>query len=208
MSEFTSGILYKSKDTGRVADYLLEAPCPYRTSILNEGWNVFCLEDSFLQQEPTRKFLLGIAEVPLVYFLHARDHGWGYSIYFNHELKCSVLIDYELEYSMAKRRIKKRFPLEKDIHAITQSEWTSAYAEVRQSNEYHQALAESLSSACPDQFKLFGLDDKSISEIKSILDTSWLTEGENLYQAVDTFKGILGIREMEWVSYHYLNNTL
>lgn len=205
MSEFTSGILYKSRDTDQVAKYLLEVPCQYKISTLNKGWNVFCLEDGFLQQESTRKFLLGITEVPLLYFLHAEDHGWGYSIYFNNEMTCNVLLDYELEYSMAKKTIKKKFPLEKDIHSIAQPEWTSAFEEVRQSSEYHQALTESLASARPDYFKLFGLEDKSISEVKSILHVSWLIKGENLYQAVDKFKNILGITEMEWISYHYLD---
>lgn len=205
MSEFTSGILYRSKDINRIAKYLLEAPCHYKTHTLNEGWNVFCLEDSFLQQESTRKFLLEITEVPLLYFLHAGDHGWGYSIYSNKEMTCHVLLDYGLEYSLAKKTVKKRFPLKKDIHTFVKSEWTSAFEEVRQSSEYHQALAESLSSARPDQFKLFGLEDKLISEIKSILSISWLTEGENLCNAVDEFKGLLGIREMEWISYNYLD---
>lgn len=207
MSEFTSGILYRSKDINRVAKYLLEAPCSYKTHTLNERWNVFCLEDSFLQQASTRKFLLEITEVPLLYFLHAGDHGWGYSIYYNKEMTCHVLLDYELEYSLAKKTVKKRFPLKNDIHAVVKSEWTSAFEEVRQSSEYHQALAEALSSASPDHLKLFGLEDKLITEIKSILSISWLTEGKNLCNAVDKFKGLLGIREMEWISYNYLEEN-
>lgn len=208
MSEITAGILYKNKDAEKVGRYLLEAPCRYKIRILNETWSVFCLEDSFLQQEPTRKFLLGIGEVPLLYFLHAEHHGWGYSIYFNKEIRCNVLIDYGLEYSLAKNIILQRLPREKDIHAIARSKWTSAFEEVRQSSEYRQALAESLSSACPDNFRLFGLEDRSISEIKSILSVSWLTEGGNLHEAVNKFKDILGIREMEWISYHYPDGDL
>lgn len=205
MSEFTASILFKSADKKQITGHLLEAPCRYKTLNLNERWQAFYLEDAFLQQESTRKFLLGITGIPLLYFLHAADHGWGYSIYFNKKIICNALLDYGLEYSMAKKIIKKRFPLVKEILNVAQEEWRSACEEVRQSSEYCQALVESLSSSHPEYFKLFDLEDKTILELKSILNASWLTERENLCRAMDKFRDTLGIREMEWGCYQYLD---
>ena len=96
MSEFTAAVLYRPRYAAQVAhapgidDFVKE------DDELNAHWRYLLLRDPFLVEPPQIEWLFQLSQtVPLLYYYHAEDHGWGYRIFKDGTEVARLDVDYE-----------------------------------------------------------------------------------------------------------------
>ncbi|WP_139490154.1 hypothetical protein [Brevibacillus dissolubilis] len=216
MSEFTTGVLYPRKYETKALPYLQEARKPYFHKNLNEEWNVFFLQDEWIETAETLQFLLELSSkyVPLMWFHDAEDSGWGFRLFDGGAEVTSATISYSLDIEMAEAEMLRRYPdmdLSEEIlhNDEVRVEYEDVLDQVVHSERFRQEVLKGISRFRPQAFSRI-IGQKQIQQLRSLFDVNLLADFDEdtgsslLYDSVDLFKEILGIEEMIWVNYTYL----
>ena len=82
MSEFTAGVLYLARQAAEVEKALRATGVRHVIEALNSKWKVALTADQFLTDDQTVGAVAHVSRVgPLLFFMNAEDHGWGYTVY-------------------------------------------------------------------------------------------------------------------------------
>ncbi|AIG28064.1 hypothetical protein GOP56_11520 [Brevibacillus sp. 7WMA2] len=216
MSEFTTGVLYPRRYESKLIKQLPDSKQPYFHKRLNDEWNVFFLEDEWVQTAETLQYLLDLSKlgVALLWFHDAEDSGWGFRLFEGGYEVSSATISYILDMELAEIEMKRRYPdlIDPDDYMKEEDlrkEYDELIDTIITSQIYRQEVQKGLSRCKPQLFRSF-LSPKQIQQLHSLFDTNILVEidyetgSSLLYDSVDLFKEILGIEEMMWVNYSYL----
>jgi hypothetical protein len=202
MSEFTEGILFLSENVS-VIEPEAHIFQPFLIQQLNDKWtglfreysNIFQLKEG-LKQLSNR--------VPLLYFQHPADHGWGYNIFTEGQEVASVYVSYELDFQMMMDIIEARYSDDPVPFWIENEEiGRQIRAEVEGPEAYHQAVARQYENRNVQAFQAFGFDETTIKSLEEVITPTYFLE-KRLGQ-VEAFKRLIGIEEMSWMSYKYLS---
>ena len=98
---------------------------------------------------------------------------------------------------------EQRFPGIDIVQHETEPEITAIRDEVLNSRAYLEAAAEQFNYLNLQQFKLFGTSPNAIAELEKVLTVENYLNPQYLIRQVEEFKRLVGISEMEWVSYRY-----
>ncbi|WP_232698262.1 hypothetical protein [Brevibacillus daliensis] len=216
MSEFTTGVLYPIRYENKMITYLQALTQPYFHKRLNEDWNVFFLEDEWVEMAETLYSLLALSKkgISLLWFHDAEDSGWGFRLFEGGYEVSSATISYTLDVELAEAEMKRRYPtlIMFDEHHEDEKlrrEYEEIADSITHTHQYRQEVEKGLLRCKPQAFRTF-LSAKQVQQLHSLLDSSLLAETDVetgsslLYDSVDLFKEILGIEEMMWVNYSYL----
>jgi hypothetical protein len=203
MSEFTLGILTRAKHREAVAGALTEADLTFKQRDLHPDWTAFFLADEWDEQATTTALEQASRRAPVLSFMNAEDHGWGYRLWrMGHEV-AALFVSYELEFQVAQELFAERYPGE-DPFASDESvsKWMAIRQEMQQSERLTTAAKEQYQRANPAAFGALDLTPEQIEELKMVLNPAWRSE-DGAWGQAERFKEILGITEMTWLSYEH-----
>ncbi|GEM_PF-2031776 len=208
MSEFTSGNLLLKKNRNvlerkeRNKDFIIKD--------INEKWTALFTEDYYDDTEIPNYILDISQQCPVCYFFNYEDHGWGYRIFFNRKELANINISYELEFYTIVEIAQEIYPREEDIieFLCCTEEGKEVYEQIREeivtSDIYINSIRDQFANSNADVFTLFEISEDIIDRFKIILTPEHLLKLESKFELVEEFKKLIGIEEMEWMSFDYL----
>jgi len=218
MSEFTTGVLYPRKYEAKVLSSLPKSRQPYFHKNVNDDWNAFFLQDEWLERAETLRFLLELSgqNVPLLWFHDAEENGWGFRLFDGACEVSSASIPYNLDIEMAEKEFLRRNPHVECVEELAESEtlrvvYEEILEQVVRSERFRQEIAKGIARFRPQAFTRL-VSNKQAAQLRSLFDLHLLTDYDEdsgssmLYDSVELFKEILGIEEMIWVNYSYLES--
>jgi hypothetical protein len=206
MSEFTDGLLILKTHLLSAQLSLTDLQHPYIVKNLNERWSVVVFESANPEDEPVHAWILKTShDMPLLYFQHGEDHGWGYKIYAAGDQKASFDVDYGIAEWMTQELAEKHHPGVDMYGDLSAEAIEGFYAQVHASDDYSQRIAAQYAAPGLEHFALFGLSPEAITELRDILRPQRYEGRVEGFSQVEAFQKVLGIEEMSWMSYHYLS---
>ncbi|SEO63347.1 hypothetical protein [Paenibacillus sp. OV219] len=199
MSEFTAGNLVSIQHLEQ-----LERFNPTYKGPLNEKWAVFFTPNPDISESPPDDIFAGSNEIPILYFFNAEDHGWGYSIVHEQQVKATFELSYEMEELFLMNMVQERYPDEDPIELLYLGENSDRLREelmeeLQQDQEFNQRLSRIFDNCQVEQFRLFDIGDESIAGLTEMMTFSYLEGLESPHDLVDQFKQLLQIDDMSWV---------
>jgi hypothetical protein len=203
MSEFTIGILTRAKHREAVAGALTETGLTYKQRDLNPDWTAFFLADEWDEAVTTTALDRASRRAPVLSFMNAEDHGWGYRLWRMGNEVAALQISYELEFQVAQEIFAERYPGEDPFESdASVSKWMAIREQMQQSDRLTAATKELYQRANPAAFGALDLTPEQIEELKMVLNPAWRGE-DGAWGQAERFKEILGIEEMTWLSYEH-----
>jgi hypothetical protein len=205
MSEFNDGLLVLKSDTALVQAALTNLEHRYIFKNLNEKWSVIMLEQP---DDAARPWVEHYShDFPLLYFYDAEDHGWGYIIFHEGDEKASLEVGYELSYKYWRQIADILYPEgANDGHGDLDIRVSHRiHRLIERSDAYRQEIKDQYTSPKLEAFDVFGVSLDEIDELREIVRPRWYRKRINGLQQVDAFKRVLGIQDMNWMSYHHLS---
>lgn len=175
MSEFTVGTLFLSRDCSSVEHALKATGLPHIVRALTPRWSVFLTPDEWLFLPETQAAVRHISEeAPLLHFSHAEDHGWSFRLFHGGRERAAF---------------SEHYP------------WDPHHDLLVGEDDPHDAPA----APGADQlvyFRLLDLEPAAVESLGALLAGPSELDRPPAGRA-DCFRRLLGISEMEWISYRY-----
>jgi hypothetical protein len=209
MSEFTNGYVLLASDKDKLEthfealslmkkDYI---PQPLNTKYLG----LFIDVSTILDELALHIWAMNCSnQFPIMYFDNAEDHGWTYKLYSEGQLGSQITVNYGLEDEMVFKLLEKELGHHDVGEYYAHNDMDAYYEKVHASRAYKQAIKAMYSNLNLSAFRVFGIDSEKIQQLKSILTSTSYHVFEERKRQVIKFKEIIGIPEMEWISYRYL----
>lgn len=207
MSEFTGGILIQAKDSPHVEQAAASIGQPYLLRDLNAHWLALFPEHMNIRQGTLWQWMCDTSHAfPMLHFEHSGNDGWEYYLMHRGGWVAHAAISYGIDFNMWIHLAEARFPncrdVIGDIMGCHERVTERLYREVRRSQTYRDRVTAQYTSAHPETFAALGVPEAGIARLREILTPEWY-HAHMLGQIIE-FKQVLGIVEMEWMSYRYL----
>ncbi|MCZ8519881.1 hypothetical protein [Paenibacillus caseinilyticus] len=199
MSEFTYGTAVRAEHMDKIRKHAPNGSAAILP--LSEHWvGVFTRDDG--ESGGPEEFLSTLStECPALYFYNLEDHHWGYTLWHEGDMISSVHVSYEMETELMFKIFRERYPdkrasflMTKEGEAVQQQ----IEKELAQGDNYAAALRKHFETAYPEDFKLFGLDERTVEALRELLTAESFLRGD---ARVGTFKALTGLEEFSWVRY-------
>ena len=201
MSEFTIGVLFLSADEPLVKAEALKTGVGHVIRPLNSKWSTLFLEDERLEKTKTREALAAISGlVPLLRFFNDEDRGWGYDMWDKGSKVATFYFDYEVLYKAAESVAEARHPGVNIWDEEGRPHWDGVIREAKQAPAFQQQFAD----INVGWLRLFELNSIELARAGEALSPQFPDVFESPWARVETFKKALGMEEMSWMSYQYL----
>jgi hypothetical protein len=203
MSEFTAGALFLKKDTSSIQARLQELNMTHILRSINEKWSAFFIPDQFLQNQETLGQLADVSKAaPILYFMNAEDHFWGYELFADGEEGAMFRFNYELLYGMTLALFQKRYPILEESDLWTNPEQEGTYQtlerEVRGTSQYRETFLQQYAMANLDAFEKIGVAAETREALARVITPEF--DGER-WDQVEAFKRLLDLEDMSWLNY-------
>jgi len=209
MSDFTYANLILTKDVELTKGYLETGKylCEF-----NDKWSLLLTsEDSFFDSRGdlnVKDWFYALSEkIPILYFHHPEDHGFGFSILHNRKCVSSLLIEYGYLTSANTLAIK----LAEELYGKDEGfdYWHEDFGkelgkQVIETNYRDKYIHQILSNTNLDNFKLFEFSDEVIDNLKKLLIWENVANIEYLSDIAENFMSIIGIQDLRFTNYGYL----
>lgn len=106
MSEFTSGLLFLNNNLDKFDKNVKELGLNWQAEGLNNKWLFILMEDEDFAPVPHEKIIELSKQFPILFFINAEDHKWGFRIY-NEGLMVSTFFIPHGEINLAKSKLNK-----------------------------------------------------------------------------------------------------
>ena len=211
MSEFTFGyvLLVSDKDKLQASLKALDSKTiPYILHPLNEkylGLFVDTVNLNLYHATIARQLLIDASkQFPIMYF-DKGDHGWGYKLYSDGQLKSQISVNYQLDFDMICEQLEKELGQDGVYEFYASNDSDAYYKKVHASRAYKRAKKSMYLHLNLGAFKVFGLDDNKITQLRALLIPKFYLVHENgVWKQESEFKEIIGIPEMGWKNYSNL----
>lgn len=172
MSEFTYGNIIRIVDMPKLLGIL---PIGTPTIKLNQNWCAFFTSEDgeFVASEQLKTLSI---YCPILYFTNLEDHGWGFEVFQGGECISNLQVLYEL--------------LDGNFEEMM-VEYDEVEAPILEGYMNQNPNAEA--------FRVFGLNDEQIKSIEELLIGHLGFDDDDEFVAVEKFKELLGIEEMNWI---------
>lgn len=203
MSEFTSGHLFLSKNLETIKLNTQEEDIILK---LNDKWCVYLYQGGdYFDEESDSKASSLSNKCPILYFYNGEDHGWGYKIYKDDHCISELNINYGKLHddTMEILQTNSKFKIEDLLIGEVQKLYQEAQNQVIRSDTYRDYVEELFRLNKVDEFNLFEIKKEKIDELRIVLDSDYLLSLDYIQELVQSFKELIDIVEMEWVSYNY-----
>jgi len=203
MSDFSIGFFTTNENKEKVYPYLKENELFIQ---YNEAW-LGKLSAMDWEEQPRLENLALSKEVPLLYVMHAEDHGFSIKILHEEELKFYFDVSYE-----AGEELHTEIGVElygnnwwqdeskrKERHKQIREEWAKQLEqEGMLDNSFSHINLESLKA-----FHLFGMSEEKLLKINEILTIkNWARDSHGMvYDLLDC----LGLKQFSFVAYDYFS---
>ncbi len=207
MSEFTDGILFLARHLPQAEEVVSTIGQPYILRSLTDKWGVIFPNMDNMLREEFRSWLMKASErLPLLFFEHPEDHGWGYQVFNGGKQTASLHVSYETAYHLARELAETRYPASFDVHALSHEIWDELYEAVYQSASYAKAIRQQYQNRNFGALAVFDISASVIDSLeKTISAEDILHNRSGMLEQVQYFKQQLGIETLSWMSYHYLS---
>lgn len=208
MSEFTEGILLLKKHQPLAERAVQELQERHLLRVLNEKWLVLLVQHLNIQGAGLRTWVIKHSHhFPMLHFVYAEDHGWGYNVFANGELSAHLFVSYEIREKMWLELAEELLPDEDDVVGHLRTNCIAVcsllYKEVESSKEYQEKVKAQYHAANPKAFTVFDLPEEAITQLREILTGDYYLALTRSSQ-VGVFQRILDIDEMHWMAYRYV----
>jgi hypothetical protein len=201
MSEYTAGILFLKPHSEQIDQGMRHFSKPYFLQVLNATWDALFIEDEWLREPSTVEMIKALSYIaPLLRFIHPRDEGWGYMIFQQGEMIADVYENRELSFVMALEIGEQRYSVSDEF--FLDPRFPAILAEVEQSPEYQTAFRAQFKNRNVAAFQLFGMGPEITDKLDELLSGDATSD---TFERTHQFKELIGITEMEWKSYHYID---
>lgn len=201
MSEFTAGILFRAVRTAAVEAAVRQYPQPYKVRPLNYRWSALFLADESLKEPASQALVQELSQaVPLLQFINAEDHGWGYAIWHQGGERSSFTFSYDTLYDAAREIAEARGI---GVH-LWSDEGRPYWPEILAAAKGTPEFLSQFEHADVEAFGLFDLPAADLTDLAAVVTPGFADLPDSPWGRVDGFRRALGIEEMAWKSYHYL----
>lgn len=199
MRGFAGGVLFRPGEKASAERRCRETGLVCSLRDLNSGWSVCFPEDGWLDDSRTVDALRAIsAELPLLYFYHAENLGWGYRLFHRGSEQASVAVDFDLLDEMALLAFEAQHP-ELDPHSHQGEILIDLIVDrTRRSPEYRDALLAQFANVRPEEFRRLGADALTVARLTALLSPDWTGFETDPAAQVREFQRLLNIAEMSW----------
>ena len=206
MSEFTAGVLFLKPNLKDVEQRMQGFPLRLTVRALNDKWGALFVDGDNYEYPPVKPKLQELSwQIPLLFFQDPEDHGWGYSVYSGGVEIASLWVSYDLTWNLTLDLAKQRYPEVKDYYVQEfWDRWAVLKSEILASSEYHNLAVQQYAKQNLQALQVFGLDAKAIKTLAEATSPDTYFDHETLHMQSQIFKEVLGINEMSWMSYYYL----
>lgn len=194
MSEFTAGNVIPKDHLEEVQRQFPEA----KVSSLNDKYDLFLTEESLTEKVPSAYLELS-AQLPILHFYNAEDHGWGYRLLDQGEVAASFDYSYWIDDNLFRELAEQRYP-DEEPYELPQDIQNAIYAEIPHLEAYKKNYSEQFDNPGLQRFAVLGIDPQVL---EPIFAAALAEEYKDLFEFVERFKEALGIEKMEWVNYDY-----
>lgn len=178
MSQFTAGTLFLNRDREAILTALAETSLPHMVKELNQAWSVFLTPDEWHFLPDTQAAVRHISETaPLLHFSNAEDHGWSFRL---------------LHGGRERAAFSEHHP------------WDPLRDLLVGEDEPH-SLPTPPSAEELIYFRLLDLPPETVDHLAALLAGAPDCIDQSPGGRVEAFKRLLGIADMEWISYRYLS---
>lgn len=216
MSEFSVGCCILNKNKEIAKKYLEKDDLLIQ---LNDKWLCKLVEDEYAPFSKTdQRFsetdLNMSDEIPLLFFLDSEDHNGEFYILYERKVISSFFLEYGFEHSRKFRISQEMYGNEFYCDNRSQAEQDARDKEIdmeykRRFPIYENEIKNNVIRSNLDNFKLFGITDKTLEEIQEILSyqryIKQLKAGKPLLEKeiFDCLKNKMELTDFSWISYEY-----
>lgn len=203
MSEFTSGNLYQK--SSELEALLKASKADYYLRELNEKWNVFFLEDDWLKNEESIELLMRLSNTqPILHFEYAEDHGWRYIVFDQGKEIGSFVNNYDRLDALIWMLAEEKYPdVDPNDVLYLGSDSQERYNALKEEAEASMSSETMFDKCNVESFSLFDSDENVMRDLKKLFSYEEY-QSKNIQVDVDRFKNLLGLNDLNWMSYRYL----
>jgi len=202
MSDFSTGFFSTNENKEKIYPYLIENELLIQ---YNDAW-VGKLSATDWEEQPQPQNLALSNEVPLLYVMHAEDHGFSMEILHEEKVKFHFDVSYEVGVKLYTEigielygsnwwlDVNKRGERHKQIREA----WVKQLEQQNVLDDFFSHInLESLSA-----FHLFGISEESILEINEILTIK--NCAQDSHEMVHALLDCIGLKQFSFVGYDYV----
>ena len=205
MSDYTWGVLFLKPNLRPVEQQIQGFVLPFIVRELNDKWGALFVEGDKYEYPPVSPKILEISrEIPLLFFQHPEDHGWGYALCNGGAVIALLWVAYDLGWNMTLELAQQRYPEVEDYFGGEFYPWQELMDEVLASDAYRNECIQQYSYLNLKELQIFGLSAADIKMLEEAISPDTCFNWESLHAQSQVFKEVLGIKEMSWMSYRYL----
>lgn len=218
MSDFSAACLVQSKYREAAEKHLDKGSYLIR---LNEEWLCLLSERDLAGDIHTFSFTelqIELSQlIPVMLFRDAEDHGADFNILYGGKIVSSFSLEYGFEENRKYMIMEDLFGFDDYMHATEEEREEMlrkadlVYSEKR--GEYEMELEAEFHAIYPENFKLFGFNKEKLDRISALLtieNYQTLKKREDCiieHIMIRKFKEILGIGELEWTAWGYVDRN-